>query len=296
MALKKCRECGKEVSSKAKTCPHCGVNNPVKKNRFWKWVVFLGSVGIIYGLFSIPSAKIKDANVFSKTTLNVRDMPTTDSKVVGKLSPGQKVLSFKDSSGWLHIKFLNNGNSIDTGWIAKSYTYDISKYGRWKEQQESRKPPTTKSLKINSKLTNFTVDNANSQFVFTLQVENKNSQQDTVFVVVYGKNDNFIPPRRSAWPAAGLLFKQAGTARGNLSASDISDNWNSRPEITKGFKMILKSNSKKSIEGAFPINRFSQLQAWQGEVLNPNSMYDEIHLWIFSQNGELISNKGYNIK
>ncbi len=28
MALKKCKECGKEVSSKAKTCPHCGA--PVK--------------------------------------------------------------------------------------------------------------------------------------------------------------------------------------------------------------------------------------------------------------------------
>jgi len=24
MALNKCKECGKEVSSQAKTCPHCG--------------------------------------------------------------------------------------------------------------------------------------------------------------------------------------------------------------------------------------------------------------------------------
>lgn len=28
MALKKCKECKKEVSDKAKTCPHCGVSNP----------------------------------------------------------------------------------------------------------------------------------------------------------------------------------------------------------------------------------------------------------------------------
>jgi hypothetical protein len=28
MALKKCKECGKEVSTNAKTCPHCGVKNP----------------------------------------------------------------------------------------------------------------------------------------------------------------------------------------------------------------------------------------------------------------------------
>lgn len=28
MALAKCKECGKEVSTSAKTCPHCGVKNP----------------------------------------------------------------------------------------------------------------------------------------------------------------------------------------------------------------------------------------------------------------------------
>ena len=30
MALKKCKECGKEVSSKAKNCPNCGA--PIKKH------------------------------------------------------------------------------------------------------------------------------------------------------------------------------------------------------------------------------------------------------------------------
>lgn len=28
MAMQKCKECGSEVSSKAKKCPHCGVDNP----------------------------------------------------------------------------------------------------------------------------------------------------------------------------------------------------------------------------------------------------------------------------
>lgn len=32
MALIKCRECGKEVSSKAKTCPNCGVSTPKGSN------------------------------------------------------------------------------------------------------------------------------------------------------------------------------------------------------------------------------------------------------------------------
>jgi len=31
MPLAGCRECGKEVSTEAKTCPHCGVQGPVKR-------------------------------------------------------------------------------------------------------------------------------------------------------------------------------------------------------------------------------------------------------------------------
>jgi hypothetical protein len=32
MALKACRECGKEVSDQAETCPHCGIKSPVLAN------------------------------------------------------------------------------------------------------------------------------------------------------------------------------------------------------------------------------------------------------------------------
>lgn len=33
MALTKCKECGKEVSTDAKTCPHCG--KEIKKTSIW---------------------------------------------------------------------------------------------------------------------------------------------------------------------------------------------------------------------------------------------------------------------
>src|SRR5262245_36640079 len=32
MALKACRECGQQVSTRAETCPHCGVRSPVRGN------------------------------------------------------------------------------------------------------------------------------------------------------------------------------------------------------------------------------------------------------------------------
>jgi len=40
MALVKCKECGEQVSSNAKTCPNCGVNAP-KKTSFITFLVLL---------------------------------------------------------------------------------------------------------------------------------------------------------------------------------------------------------------------------------------------------------------
>lgn len=156
--------------------------------------------------------------------------------------------------------------------------------------------PTKTAPTIKADLSNFIVDHSSAQFVFTLRVSNHESRDNTVYVVVYGKNDMFSPPRRSAWPFAGLLFHQAGTRRGALSPSAISRNWGSRPENTKGMKIVLKPDSSESIEGALPINEICQLEAWRGQPLDPRSMYNEVNLWVFSQNGQLVFNKQYAVK
>lgn len=46
MALKSCRECKKEVSTEAKTCPHCGATSPTKKPASTKDTM-IGAVAII---------------------------------------------------------------------------------------------------------------------------------------------------------------------------------------------------------------------------------------------------------
>ena len=43
MALKKCKECKKEVSTKAKNCPHCGAKKPTE-NKFLSFIVGVGVV------------------------------------------------------------------------------------------------------------------------------------------------------------------------------------------------------------------------------------------------------------
>lgn len=49
MALGKCRECGKEVSTEAKACPHCGATKPVKQTSTFTWIV-AGFFAICFGI------------------------------------------------------------------------------------------------------------------------------------------------------------------------------------------------------------------------------------------------------
>jgi hypothetical protein len=54
MALVKCKECKKEVSDSAKTCPHCGIKNPGVKWNIWHSLFGLAGLIFIYlvvGLF-----------------------------------------------------------------------------------------------------------------------------------------------------------------------------------------------------------------------------------------------------
>ncbi len=51
MTMTACRECGEEVSNKAKSCPHCGVKNPGKKKQ--KGIGWGPGCLIIIGLFVV---------------------------------------------------------------------------------------------------------------------------------------------------------------------------------------------------------------------------------------------------
>ena len=161
-------------------------------------------------------------------------------------------------------------------------------------------PDAAKSLpsapRVAASLDDFTVDRGNSQFIFTLKMTNEEAKENTVYVAVYGKNDMFSPPRRNAWPLDSPFFRQAGTNRGMLSAAAVSRDWDSRPESTKGAKFRLKANESESLEGALPINQTSPFEAWRGQRLDPRAIYNEVYLWVFSEDGRLIVERKYNVQ
>ncbi len=59
MALKKCVECGKEISSSAKICPHCGKRNPTISS-LQKFITFILFCFIIFIVFKISSSDSND--------------------------------------------------------------------------------------------------------------------------------------------------------------------------------------------------------------------------------------------
>lgn len=67
MALRKCKDCGKEISKRADSCPHCGA--PIRKTSLFTWIVT-----IIIGLVII-GAITEDS-----TTLTTSDREQSESK------------------------------------------------------------------------------------------------------------------------------------------------------------------------------------------------------------------------
>lgn len=66
MAMKTCKDCGQEISSSAKKCPHCGKN---QKNTFLKIIIYIViSIVIIFiGFFAISKMLVKTVNDFSNS-------------------------------------------------------------------------------------------------------------------------------------------------------------------------------------------------------------------------------------
>jgi hypothetical protein len=71
MALKKCKECGNEVSTKAKTCPKCGA--PVKSSSSFGCLTIIGVLFLIGFLGSLFSEK---DSTTTETENNSNSVPT----------------------------------------------------------------------------------------------------------------------------------------------------------------------------------------------------------------------------
>lgn len=75
MAMKPCRECGKDVSTKAGKCPHCGVSDPAKSP--WNRKIGGGGLLLIILIVLYFVAQAGDGNSRSATIARTARQPTT---------------------------------------------------------------------------------------------------------------------------------------------------------------------------------------------------------------------------
>lgn len=107
MALVKCRECGKEVSSEAALCPYCGVKEPAplpkKGNRFW----IVAGVAVLVGAALIFIPRMLNKQPAKPEPHYQRDEPTQqqiyqpdkDQKIKEMLDSGQSVREISNETG-----------------------------------------------------------------------------------------------------------------------------------------------------------------------------------------------------
>lgn len=117
MALVKCKECGKEISKKAKKCPHCGA--PVKRTSILTWLV-----AIIFGLWLIGFIASNDTTTPRSTTSSVASSTSSPQKkvstpsmppqcIAGSVKTGKKYnvvgsgINVRSGPGTNHDKIIN---------------------------------------------------------------------------------------------------------------------------------------------------------------------------------------------
>lgn len=83
MALVKCKECGEQVSTQAKTCPKCGARVP-KKTSLITWVVLIFIIYVVYQANQGPSTKGSYSGSKKQTSSSVS---TQDTEIITDYVP-----------------------------------------------------------------------------------------------------------------------------------------------------------------------------------------------------------------
>ena len=108
MALNECHECGKEISSEAKTCPNCGARNRAYKSdtkKYW----FIGTFIVVFGIISYIYVS-HDSYVYNLTSCDTsRHRESFVSVIDGSAYSQKNKLRVIDVT---KIKTIKSGESI----------------------------------------------------------------------------------------------------------------------------------------------------------------------------------------
>ncbi|MCC5786151.1 MAG: zinc ribbon domain-containing protein [Phycisphaerales bacterium] len=136
MALRRCKECGKEVSSKARACVGCGAptkrqSSPLAKLVAW---MLIGSVGlaIIASAVKQEDGVPSRASAQSSTTVEKPVRPKKSAVDAGIIFTGtQFVIENKNEYDWTNVRMIVNSGILSGGYalrvsrLAAGETYTV---------------------------------------------------------------------------------------------------------------------------------------------------------------------------
>lgn len=190
MALKKCKECGKEVSTKAKICPHCGAELKKERKPIGCGTAILAFI-LIFIIINHFSKTRDTPNQSKKKTVkttkqqieeppkvidyivikraNIRAKPNLKSKIVKTIPQWTPIFGIEDSriapEGWVRI--------TPGQYIAKSLVVPKDKFGKAKNH--------LKVVNFTWSLTDFNI----AKFEITVKNNSKFDIKDPQFYITY---------------------------------------------------------------------------------------------------------------
>jgi len=118
MALIKCKECGQQMSSSAKVCPHCGKQKPSATKTGCAWIVVLFGAAIVWGIWKGASESPQTPEAAPLTaatplTSSTPDEPTTT-------APTPEAWGYNTSTDSM------TGKAVHNAWAESQNTVDFS--------------------------------------------------------------------------------------------------------------------------------------------------------------------------
>jgi len=129
MALVPCRECGKEVSDEAKTCPYCGIRTPSKARRKRKFIITAVIILVIVGLSAWGYHKVNQPVVAADGT----PVPTPK---IQKTLPVKEQIVQKDYKEKIK-EMLDSGQSVHE--VSKRTGIRMDEVRKIKKESEAKK-------------------------------------------------------------------------------------------------------------------------------------------------------------
>ena len=131
MAISTCKECGKQVSTEAKACPHCGAAAPTKKVKggLGKWLLIVFAIGVVVAVLPRQDkAKASASSPLKTQAVQVPEAPKTvevnaaEEKKVDEVTDRQRaaLAALKAQSEALDQRIAAAGEEQRKSWDAKT--------------------------------------------------------------------------------------------------------------------------------------------------------------------------------